>query len=56
MYSQGKSRWNALLIYINKDYEVESAKMIVLTKESFSPSNWKIVTNIGDALIARKNR
>ena len=56
MYSQGKKEWNALLIYINRNYEVESAKMIKLDKASFSSSNWKIVTNIADALIARKNR
>ena len=56
MYSQGKSRWNALLLYINRDYEVESAKMISLDRSSFSASNWKIVTNIAEALIARKGR
>ena len=56
MCSQGKKEWNALLIYINKNYEVESAKMVKLDKASFSSSNWKIVTNIADALIARKNR
>ena len=56
MYSKGKSRWNALLLYINSDYVVESAKMIKITRSSFSSSDWKIVTNIGDALIARKGR
>lgn len=56
MYSQGKSRWNALLLYINRDYEVESAKMISLDRSSFTSSNWKIVTNIAEALIARKGR
>lgn len=56
MYSKGKSRWNALLLYINSDYVVESAKMLKITRSSFSSSDWKIVTNIGDALIARKGR
>ncbi len=56
MYSQGKSEWNALLLYVNRDYDVESARMIRISRETFTPSNWKIVTNIGDALIARRGR
>ena len=56
MCSQSKNSWNALLLYINQDYVVESAKMIKLSRSSFSSSDWKIVTNIADALNARKNR
>lgn len=55
MYSQGKSEWHALILHIAKDFSVDSAKIVTINRESFSPSNWKIVTNIGDALIARKN-
>lgn len=56
MYSKGKTEWNALVVYINRDYRVESAELRRICKEDFSPSNWKIVTIIGDELINRGQR
>ena len=56
MYSKGKEEWNALILYVNKDYKVESVELRKITRDDFSPSNWKIVTVIGEELIARGQR
>lgn len=53
MYSKGKNKWNALILSLNKDFEVESAKIESFSKDDFSPSNWKIVSIIGEELIRR---
>ena len=53
MYSKGKNVWNALVLYINKDYVVETAEMKSISRNYFSASNWKIVSVIGEELIAR---
>ncbi|HIV99549.1 MAG TPA: hypothetical protein IAB12_07225 [Candidatus Ornithospirochaeta avicola] len=53
MYSKGKTKWNALILSLNKDFEVESAKIESFSKDDFSPSNWKIVSIIGEELIRR---
>lgn len=53
MYSKGKKEWNALIVNFSKEFKVEFATMKKITKEDFSPSDWKIVTVIGEELIAR---
>ena len=53
MYSKHKEEWNALVLVINSSYELEDAFETVITPSSFSPSNWKICTIIGEQLIQR---
>ena len=53
MYAKGKEEWNALILYVNKDFVVESVELRKITRDDFSASNWKIVTVIGEGLIAR---
>ena len=53
MYSKHREEWNALVLVINSSYELEDAFETVITPSSFSPSNWKICTIIGEQLIQR---
>lgn len=53
MYSRGKEKWTAVIVYINSRYNLESAIEKTLTKESFSPSDWKRVTYIGEQMRKR---
>lgn len=53
MYSRGKEKWTAVIVYINSRYNLESAMEKTLTKESFSPSDWKRVTYIGEQMRKR---
>lgn len=53
MYSKRKEEWNALILYINDEYSVETAIEKRITKNSFSAFDWKRVTNIGEQLISR---
>ena len=53
MYSKHKTEWNALILLIDTAYELEEAEETVITPSSFSPSNWKICTIIGEQLIQR---
>ncbi len=53
MYSKHREEWNALVFVINSSYELEDAFETVITPSSFSPSNWKICTIIGEQLIQR---
>ena len=53
MYSRHKEEWNALVLVIDDSYELEDAFETVITPSSFSPSNWKICSIIGEQLIQR---
>ncbi len=53
MYSRGKEEWTAVIVYIDSRYNLESAIEKTLTKESFSPSDWKRVTYIGEQMRKR---
>ena len=53
MYSRHKEEWNALVLVINDSYELEDVFETVITPSSFSPSNWKICSIIGEQLIQR---
>lgn len=53
MYSKHKKEWNALVLSIDSDFHISDAYEKVITPSSFSPSNWKICTIIGEQLIAR---
>ena len=53
MYSRGKEEWNALILFINDEYEVETALEKHISKNTFSAFDWKRVTNIGEQLLAR---
>ena len=53
MYSRRKEEWNALVLVINDSYELEDVFETVITPSSFSPSNWKICSIIGEQLIQR---
>ena len=53
MYSRHKEEWNALVLVINGSYELEDVFETVITPSSFSPSNWKICSIIGEQLIQR---
>ncbi len=53
MYSRGKEEWTAVILYINSSYNLETAMEKTLTKESFSPSDWKRVTYIGEQMKKR---
>lgn len=50
MYSREKESWNVDVIYINSSYIVEEAFEKVITKDSFSPSDWKRVTYISQQM------
>lgn len=50
MYSREKELWNVDVIYINSSYIVEEAFEKVITKDSFSPSDWKRVTYISQQM------
>lgn len=50
MYSREKEMWNVDVIYINSSYTVEEAFEKVITKDSFSPSDWKRVTYISQQM------
>ena len=53
MYSKKKDEWNALILYINDEYEVETAIERHITKNTFSAFDWKRVMNIGEQLLSR---
>ena len=53
MYSREKEEWTAVIVYINSSYNLETAMEKTLTKESFSPSDWKRVTYIGEQMRKR---
>ena len=56
MYSQHKDEWNALVLYFDENYRVVDADEIHITPDSFSPSNWKIVSVVGEQLISRSRK
>ncbi len=53
MYSRGEDEWTAIILYINSDYILEGAIEKTITKDSFSPSDWKRVTYIGEQMKKR---
>lgn len=53
MYSRRMDSWTAIIIYINPSYILESAIEKTITKESFTPSDWKRVTYIGEQMRKR---
>lgn len=53
MYSKKKDEWNALILHINDEYEVETAIERHITKNTFSAFDWKRVMNIGEQLLSR---
>lgn len=50
MYSRKMDSWTAIIIHINASYILESAIEKTITKESFTPSDWKRVTYIGEQM------
>ena len=53
MYAREKDEWTAVIIYIDSNYTLETAIEKTLTKDSFSPSDWKRVTYIGEQMRKR---
>ena len=53
MYSRDAENWNAVIVYIDSSHVVEKALERTITKDSFSPSDWKRVTYIGEQLKKR---
>ena len=53
MYSRHRKEWNALVLSIDDDFHIADAYERTITPASFSASNWKICTIIGEQLIAR---
>lgn len=53
MYSKGKESWNVLVIHLNRDMSIEYAFIKHFDKDSFSSTDWKIVTVIGEELLRR---
>ena len=53
MYSRHAEKWHALVLIFDEGYELQYAEEIEISPSSFSPSNWKICTNIGELLIQR---
>ncbi len=53
MYSRGENEWTAIILYINSDYILDGAIEKTITKDSFSPSDWKRVTYIGEQMKKR---
>lgn len=50
MYARGKESWKAVIVYINSSYSVEEAIEKTITRDSFSSSDWKRVTYIGEQM------
>ena len=53
MYSRDAENLNAVIVYIDSSHVVEKALERTITKDSFSPSDWKRVTYIGEQLKKR---
>lgn len=53
MYARGDESWTAVIIYIDSDFVLRDAVEKHITKESFSPSDWKRVTYIGEQMKRR---
>ena len=53
MYSRDAENWNAVIVYIDSSHVVEKALERTITKDSFSTSDWKRVTYIGEQLKKR---
>ncbi len=50
MYSYDRDKWTAILLFIDDSFSLSDAYEKTLTKESFSPSDWKRVTYIGEQI------
>ncbi len=50
MYAYGSDKWTAILLYIDDSFNLSDAYEKTLTKDSFSPSDWKRVTYIGEQI------
>ncbi len=53
MYARDKDEWTAVIVYIDSSYTLETAMEKNLTRDSFSPSDWKRVTYIGEQMRKR---
>ena len=53
MYSRDAESWNAVIVFIDSDHTVEKAIERTVSKNSFSPSDWKRVTYIGEQMKKR---
>ncbi len=53
MYVHSADEWRAVILYINSSFVLEDAMERKLTKDSFSPSDWKRVTYIGEQMKKR---
>ncbi len=53
MYAHSADEWRAVILYINSSFVLEDAMEKKLTKDSFSPSDWKRVTYIGEQMKKR---
>ena len=53
MYSRDMDTWKAVIVYINSSYTVEEAMEKTISRETFSASDWKRVTYIGEQMRKR---
>ena len=53
MYSRDMDTWKAVIVYINSSYTVEEAMEKTISRETFSSSDWKRVTYIGEQMRKR---
>ncbi len=53
MYSRDSESWNAIIVYIDPEHVVEKALEKTISKDTFSSSDWKRVTYIGEQMKKR---
>lgn len=53
MYSRDSECWNAVIVYIDPEHTVEKAIEKTISRSTFSPSDWKRVTYIGEQMKKR---
>ena len=53
MYSRDSESWNAVIVYIDPDHAVEKAIEKTISRNTFSLSDWKRVTYIGEQMKKR---
>ena len=53
MYYRDMDTWKAVIVYINSSYTVEEAMEKTISRETFSASDWKRVTYIGEQMRKR---
>jgi len=56
MYAEGKDSWGCLTLDYDKNGKLRRANEEIINRKSYSASDWKYVTNIGERLLARRKK